>query len=118
MSSGGFCMKSGRSSSRRDPAGIAQRERTHPMDIPERAAPGDESASSGRAGPPVPTADRPPPSRRRDPRFRAGLLERLPQLGPASGSALEDYRIDEDLGGLVASPSDAVLGPLVPERRD
>jgi len=54
----------------------------------------------------------PPPARRRDPRFRAGLIERLPKLGFASWSAKEDFKADEEWAGIVSLRSDAVLGPL------
>ena len=54
----------------------------------------------------------PPPARRRDPRFRAALIERLPKLGFASWSAKEDFKADEEWAGIVSLRSDAVLGPL------
>jgi hypothetical protein len=56
----------------------------------------------------------PPPARRRDPRFRTGLLERLPSLGFTSWSAKEDFKADDDWAGIVSLRSDAVLGPLEP----
>ena len=62
----------------------------------------------------------PPPARRRDPRFRVGLIERLPKLGFASWSAKEDFKVDQEWAGIVSLRSDAVLGPLeplAPERR-
>lgn len=58
------------------------------------------------------TPEKPPPTRRRDPRFRAELLARLPQLGFESWSAREDFRADEEWAGIVSLRSDAVLGPL------
>ena len=54
------------------------------------------------------------PSRRRDPRFRVGLLEKLPRLEFTSWSAKTDFPVDEEWAGLVSLRSDAVLGPLEP----
>jgi hypothetical protein len=65
--------------------------------------------------------DTPPRSRRRDPRFRTLLIEKLPKLGFASWSAKEDFKADEEWAGIVSLRSDAVLGPLeklAPGRRD
>jgi hypothetical protein len=56
----------------------------------------------------------PPPARRRDPRFRLELIERLPKLGFESWSAKEDFKIDEQWAGIVSLHSDAILGPLEP----
>ena len=56
--------------------------------------------------------EKPPPARRRDPQFRASLLEKLPKLGFESWSAKEDFRADEEWAGIVSLRSDAVLGPL------
>ncbi len=55
-----------------------------------------------------------PPSRRRDPRFRAELIERLPKLGYASWSAKEDFQVEQEWGGIVSPRSDSILGPLEP----
>jgi hypothetical protein len=78
--------------------------------------PGPTEAPEGGANPnPL------PPGRRRDPRFRAELIERLPQLGYSSWSVKEDFQVDQEWGGIVSLQSDAVLGPLealVPGRRD
>ncbi len=55
-----------------------------------------------------------------DPKFRVGLIERLPKLGFASWSAKEDFKVDKEWAGIVSLRSDAVLGPLeplAPERR-
>jgi hypothetical protein len=62
----------------------------------------------------------PTPSRRRDPKFRVGLIERLPKLGFASWSAKEGFKVDKEWSGIVSLQSDAILGPLeplAPERR-
>jgi hypothetical protein len=54
----------------------------------------------------------PPPARRRDPRSRIRLLEKLPKLAFASWSAKEDFKADEEWAGIVSLRSDAVLAPL------
>jgi hypothetical protein len=62
-----------------------------------------------------------PPARRRDQRFRAALLEKLPTLSFTSWSAKQDFETDEDWAGIVSLRSDAVLGPLeslVPAKHD
>jgi hypothetical protein len=85
----------------------------HDDDDKPAAAPRD--ASPGDAKP-----DTPPRSRRRDPRFRTLLIEKLPKLGFTSWSAKEDFKADEEWAGIVSLRSDAVLGPLeslVPGRR-
>jgi hypothetical protein len=64
--------------------------------------------------------EKPPPSRRRDPKFRVELIERLPKLGFASWSAKESFKVDKEWAGIVSLHSDAILGPLeplAPERR-
>jgi hypothetical protein len=53
-------------------------------------------------------------SRRRDPRFRIGLLDKLPRLEFTSWSAKTDFPVDEEWTGIVSLCSDAVLGPLEP----
>ncbi len=76
----------------------------------------EETASTPEGASPSP----PPPARRRDPRFRVGLIERLPKLGFASWSAKEDFKVDQEWAGIVSLRSDTVLGPLeplAPERR-
>jgi hypothetical protein len=55
-----------------------------------------------------------PPARRRDPRFRVGLLERLPRLVFTSWSANADVSVEEEWAGIVQHRSDSVLGPLEP----
>jgi hypothetical protein len=89
------------------------------MSSPDRhdEGPADTTAAEPRDGE---TPAAPPPARRRDPRFRAELIERLPKLGFASWSAKEDFKVDEEWAGIVSLRSDAVLGPLeplAPERR-
>ncbi len=59
-----------------------------------------------------------PPARRRDPRYRTALLEKLPSLGFTSWSAREDFKPDEDWAGIVSLRSDSVLGPLEPLARE
>ena len=54
------------------------------------------------------------PARRRDPRFRVGLLHKLPRLEFASWSAKTDFPVDEEWTGIVSLRSDSVLGPLEP----
>jgi hypothetical protein len=54
------------------------------------------------------------PSRRRDPRFRIGLLDRLPRLEFTSWSVKTDFPVDEEWTGIVSLHSDSVLGPLEP----
>ena len=54
------------------------------------------------------------PARRRDPRYRVGLLEKLPRLEFASWSAKTDFPVDEEWTGIVSLRSDSVLGPLEP----
>jgi hypothetical protein len=71
-----------------------------------------EDDKGSAATPDEATGEKPPPTRRRDPRFRAELLERLPRLGFESWSAKEDFRADEEWAGIVSLHSDAVLGPL------
>jgi hypothetical protein len=61
------------------------------------------------AAPESPVADR-----GRGPRFRVGLLQKLPKLGFSSWSAREDFKVDEEWAGIVSLSSDAVLGPLEP----
>ena len=53
-------------------------------------------------------------SRRRDPRFRVGLLDKLPRLEFTSWSAKTDFPVDEEWTGIVSLRSDSVLGPLEP----
>jgi hypothetical protein len=79
---------------------------SHDQDDDTGAAPSVD-ASAGDA-----TRATTPPPRRRDPRFRASLLERLPKLGFASWSAKEDFKADEEWAGIISLRSDAVLGPL------
>ena len=55
-----------------------------------------------------------PPARRRDPRFRVGLLEKLPRLEFTSWSAQADVAVEEEWAGIVQLRSDSVLGPLEP----
>jgi hypothetical protein len=55
-----------------------------------------------------------PPARRRDPRFRVGLLDKLPRLEFAGWSAKTDLTVDEEWAGIVQLRSDSVLGPLEP----
>ena len=54
------------------------------------------------------------PSRRRDPRFRVCLLDKLPRLEFTSWSAKTDFPVDEEWTGIVSLRSDTVLGPLEP----
>ncbi len=82
----------------------------------------DEAKEAGTppTGKPRDGTQPPPPARRRDPRFRLALIERLPKLGFASWSAKEDFKIDEQWAGIVSLHSDAILGllePLAPDRR-
>jgi hypothetical protein len=72
----------------------------------------DAAAPTVAATPDAASLETPPPARRRDPRFRAGLIERLPKLGFASWSAKEDFKADEEWAGIASLRSDAVLGPL------
>jgi hypothetical protein len=55
-----------------------------------------------------------PPARRRDPRFRVGLLDKLPRLEFTGWSAKTDFAVDEEWAGIVQLRSDSVLGPLEP----
>ena len=55
-----------------------------------------------------------PPARRRDPRFRVGLLDKLPRLEFTGWSAKTDVAVDEEWAGIVQLRSDSVLGPLEP----
>jgi hypothetical protein len=69
---------------------------------------------------PDPVTPDSPPVRKRDPRSRIRLLEKLPKLAFASWSAKEDFKADEEWAGIVSLRSDAVLAPLenlVPGRR-
>jgi hypothetical protein len=81
---------------------------------------GPDRADDATVGAPPPTPP-PPPGRRRDHRFRARLLEKLPLLGVADWSAKDDFRVDEEWSGIVSLGSDAILGPLeplAPDRRE
>ncbi len=55
-----------------------------------------------------------PPARRRDPRFRISLLEKLPALEFTSWSAQGEFEADEEWTGIDSHRSDAVLSPLEP----
>jgi hypothetical protein len=63
-----------------------------------------------------PRGDRPPvaPVRRRDAKFRAELLKKLPQLPYASWSAKDEFAAGRDWEGIVSLRSDAILQPLEP----
>jgi hypothetical protein len=82
---------------------------SHPeSNVDETPAPEGPEAGSGES------PDASPATRRRDPRFRAKLIEKLPKLGYSSWSAKEDFKVDEEWSGIVSLRSDAVLEPLEP----
>jgi hypothetical protein len=90
------------------------------MSIPEQNA-GEPSAEPVEEKSPGEAQKPPPQARRRDPRFRVGLLAKLPTLGFTSWSAKDDFKLDEDWAGIVSLRSDAILEPLeslVPSRDD
>jgi hypothetical protein len=71
-------------------------------------------AEPGTGTPEDSSAGSEPPQRRRDPRFRVGLLEKLPRLEFTSWSAQADVAVEEEWAGIVQLRSDSVLGPLEP----
>jgi hypothetical protein len=54
------------------------------------------------------------PARRRDPKFRVSLIQRLPQMAYTNWSAKDNFKLDDEWGGVIALQSDAILGPLEP----
>jgi hypothetical protein len=72
------------------------------------------AATTAAETPGEPTTESAPPARRRDPRFRIGLIEKLPRLGFTSWTAKTDFPVDEEWAGIVSLRSDSVLEPLEP----
>ena len=49
---------------------------------------------------------------RRTKQLREELLAKLPQLAYSTWTVKDDFRLDEELSGVIKSGADALLGPL------
>jgi hypothetical protein len=83
---------------------------------PEPAAAGPEVSTEG--GESAAEVDKGPPTRRRDSKFRLELIRRLPRMSFASWSAKDNFKLDEEWGGVISLQSDVILGPLEAVTKD